>query len=69
MAARNCPRHFLSQVLQESSGFFGRFFSAHQFAQHLFFVPDRKLSFDYLLADRRLRTRTCPALLLVQLAY
>ena len=51
MAARNCPRHFLSQVLQESSGFFGRFFSAHQFAQDLFTVPDRKLSFDYLLAS------------------
>ena len=66
MAARNCSRHFLSQVLQQSSGFSGRFFSAHQFAQNLFLVADRKLSFDYLLAGRWLRTRTARALLFVQ---
>jgi hypothetical protein len=59
----------LSQVLQESCGFFGRFFNSHQFAQDLFLVPDRKLSFDYLLADRLLRTRTGLALLLVQMEY
>jgi len=67
MAARNCPRHFLSQVLQQSSGFSGRFFSAHQFAQNLFLVAERKLSFDYLLTGRWLRIRAAPALLFVQM--